>query len=117
MKRFLPALLGFVLLFAVSFRTPIVKSAPNTALTATMAQAAQPQPAAEAPRQITLEGFILKYGKDYILADFNDNDVAYKVANPDKASTFENKKVKVTGTLDYQTQTLTVDSIAIERWL
>ena len=58
----------------------------------------------------TFTGTIVKSAEHYILDD-TTNKVAYELDNPQKASVFLGKKVKVIGTLDAEKKLIHVDAI------
>lgn len=77
----------------------------STALPATpkMSQAAKPQ-------SKTFSGTILKNGDNFVLSD-TASKISYVLDDAEKASQFEGKKVKVTGTVDVASNTIHVESI------
>ena len=46
---------------------------------------------------------------------FKAGDKTLSITNPEKATAFEGKKVKVTGTADETAQTVTIDSVTAEQ--
>jgi uncharacterized protein YdeI (BOF family) len=55
-------------------------------------------------------GTIIKNGDSFVLSD-TASKLSYKLDDPAKASQFEGKKVKVTGTVDVGTNTIHVETI------
>ena len=55
-------------------------------------------------------GTIIKNGDSYVLSDAA-NKLAYVLDNAEKASPYEGKKVKVTGTVDVASNTIHVETI------
>ena len=74
----------------------------------------QPQPQASMGQQQSqsFAGKIVKSGSDYALQDEAAN-TTYKLDNADQAKQFVGKDVKVTGTLDPQTNTIHVERIEL----
>ncbi len=106
MKRFLSvvAVLVFTgLTFSLSAQTPATQSQDTSAQqpvnTQTQQQSAQ-----------SFEGKITKSGDKLVLKD-NATQVAYQLDDQDKAKQFEGKVVKVTATMDPNTNTLHVVDI------
>ena len=57
-----------------------------------------------------LTGTIIKDGDAFVLSDAA-NKLSYKLDDPQKASQYEGKKVKVTGTVDVARNTIHVETI------
>jgi hypothetical protein len=55
-------------------------------------------------------GTIIKSGDNFVLSDAA-NKLSYLLDDPEKASQFEGKKVKVTGTVDVASNTIHVETI------
>ena len=55
-------------------------------------------------------GTIIKSGEKFVLSDAA-NKLSYMLDDPEKASQFEGKKVKVTGTVDAASNTIHVETI------
>src|ERR1700737_2840201 len=98
MKRILVSLAGFVTLFSLM-------AAPVESTAATPTLQTQAQPEAE-----TFTGTIMKSGENFVLSD-SATKTGYTLDNPKKASVFEGKKVKVTGTLDMASNLIHVETI------
>ena len=99
MKRIILSLAGFVTLFGLM--APPVQS---TAL---------PMPRFQTPAQPeakTFTGTILKNGQNFVLSD-SATKSSYTLDNPEKASPYEGKRVKVTGTLDVVSNVIHVETI------
>jgi Protein of unknown function (DUF5818) len=62
------------------------------------------------PQLKMFSGTILKNGQNYILSD-SANKISYTLDDAQKASQYEGKKVKVTGTVDTATNTIHVETI------
>jgi uncharacterized protein YdeI (BOF family) len=62
------------------------------------------------PQSKMFSGTILKNGEKYILSD-SANKISYTLDDTQKASQYEGKKVKVTGTVDMATNTIHVETI------
>jgi uncharacterized protein YdeI (BOF family) len=58
----------------------------------------------------TFSGTIAKHGDNFILTDVA-NKISYMLDDAQKASQYEGKKVKVTGTVDVASNTIHVESI------
>ena len=58
----------------------------------------------------TFMGTIIKNGENFVLSD-SATKTGYTLDNPKKASAFEGKKVKVTGTLDKSSHLIHVETI------
>jgi hypothetical protein len=99
MKRIFLSLAGFATLFSL-MAVPVQSSAP-----ATHTLQAQAQPEVE-----TFTGTIIKNGENFVLSD-SATKTGYTLDNPKKASAFEGKKVKVTGTLDKSSHLIHVETI------
>jgi len=83
-------------------------AAPGIAATHALPLAAL-QGGQQAPAQ-TFTGTVMKAGDAFTLSD-SENRVTYRLDDAQKASQFEGKKVKVTGTLDAQSRTIRIQSI------
>ena len=68
------------------------------------------QPENQTSTQKTFTGKITKSGDKYVLTD-TSSKTSYQLDDQDKATSFVNKNVKVTGTLDAATGTIRVASI------
>jgi Protein of unknown function (DUF5818) len=62
------------------------------------------------PRTQTFTGTITKTGGDFVLSD-SANKISYTLDDAEKASRFEGKKVKVTGTVDMASNMIHVETI------
>jgi uncharacterized protein YdeI (BOF family) len=62
------------------------------------------------PRTKTFSGTIMKSGDNYMLND-TANKTSYMLDDAEKASQYEGKKVKVTGTVDTASNTIHVETI------
>jgi len=62
------------------------------------------------PQMKTFSGTIVKSGDNFVLSD-SANKISYMLDDAKKASQFEGKRVKVTGTMDVATNTIHVDTI------
>jgi Protein of unknown function (DUF5818) len=99
MKRIFLSLAGVVTLFGLM--APPVQS---TAL---------PMPTFQTPAQPEAKAFtgtILKNGQHFVLSD-SATKSSYTLDNPEKASPYEGKRVKVTGTLDVASNVIHVETI------
>ena len=99
MKRIFLSLAGFATLFSL-MAAPVQ----STVLAIPTLQA-QAQPEVE-----TFIGTITKNGENFVLSD-SATKTGYTLDNPKKASAFEGKKVKVTGTLDKSSHLIHVETI------
>src|ERR1700676_5354908 len=99
MKRIFVSLAGFVTLFSL-MAAPV-----QSAVAVTPTLQTQAQSAAE-----TFIGTIMKTGENFVLSD-SATKTGYTLDNPKKASVFEGKKVKVTGTLDMASNLIHVETI------
>jgi len=98
MKTFLLSVAA-VLWFAVA--------APKTVLAAVPPASTQQQ---SAPKTKIYSGTILKNGDGYVLSDAA-NKLSFILDDTEKASHYEGKKVKVTGTVDVASNTIHVETI------
>jgi hypothetical protein len=62
------------------------------------------------PQTKTFSGTIMKDGDNFVLAD-TANKTSYMLDDAQKASRYEGKKVKVTGTVDVASNTIHVEAI------
>ena len=62
------------------------------------------------PQSKTFSGTIMKNGDNYMLND-TANKTSYMLDDVEKASKYEGKKVKVTGTVDMASNTIHVETI------
>ena len=99
MRRIFLSLAGFATLFSLT-AAPIQSTVLSTPTLQT-----KPQPEAE-----TLMGTILKNGENFVLSD-SATKSKYALDNPKKASLYEGKTVKVTGTLDMGSNLIHVETI------
>ena len=99
MKRIFLSLAGFVTLFSL-MAPPVQSTVPATPTLQTQAQ----------PEVETFTGTIIKNGENFVLSD-SATKTGYTLDNPKKASAFEGKKVKITGTLDMASNLIHVESI------
>ena len=99
MKRIFLSLAGFATLFSL-MAAPVQSTVPATPKLQT-----QEQPEVE-----TFMGTIIKNGENFVLSD-SATKTGYTLDNPKKASAFEGKKVKVTGTLDKSSHLIHVETI------
>ena len=88
MKRIFLSVAGFVTLFGL-MAAPVQSTVPATPTLQTQAQS----------EVQTFMGTILKNGEKFVLSD-SATKTRYALDNTNKASVFEGKAVKVTGTLD-----------------
>src|SRR5882762_6207634 len=84
-------------------------------LTATpkIGRAVAPQPSVHHqsnPQSKTFSGTVMKEGVNFVLAD-TANKTSYMLDYAQKASRYEGKKVKVTGTVDMASNTIHVETI------
>jgi len=86
----------------------ILTAAPNVALAIPNQTSTQEQPKEKAK---TFTGTITKKGGDFFLND-SASKTTYMLDDAQKASQFEGKKVKVTGTVDMANNTIHVETIA-----
>ena len=100
MKKALLTSAGVLLLFTV---------APRVASTYSASVQHRAQPDREGKTK-TFSGTILKDGDRFILSD-KASKLSYVLDDAEKASRFEGKKVKVTGTVDVASNTIHVDEI------
>ena len=99
MKRIFLSLAGFATMFSLT-AAPVQSRVPSTPIVQT-----KPQPEAE-----TFTGKILKDGENFVLSD-SVTKTKYTLDNPKKASPYEGKAVKVTGTLDTSGHLIHVETI------
>ena len=99
MKRMFLSLAGFVTLFSLA-AAPVQ----STVLPIPTLQT-KPQPEAE-----TFMGTILREGGNFVLSD-SATKSRYMLDNPKKASLYEGKTVRVTGTLDTASNLIHVETI------
>jgi hypothetical protein len=62
------------------------------------------------PQSKTFSGTVMKEGDNFVLAD-TANKTSYMLDDAQKASQYEGKKVKVTGTVDTASNTIHVETI------
>ena len=98
MKRIILSVAGALLAFAV---------VPQFVLSATPRAAMQQKSQSEAK---TFTGTVMKNGDNFVLSDASSK-TSYTLDDARKASQFEGKKVKVTGTVDMATNILHVEAI------
>ena len=98
MKKLVVSLAGALLIF---FVIPGVASATSP-----------PAPMEQQSKQTTkiFSGTIVKNGDHFVLSDAA-NKLSYLLDDAEKASQYEGKKVKVTGTVDVASNTIHVESI------
>jgi len=96
-----------VVVFLLSVLTAVMGT-PGVAGVPTLPFAAS-QANQEAAAQ-TFTGTVMKSGDGFTLSD-SEHRVNYKLDDQQKASQFEGKKVKVTGTLDAQNSTIRIQKI------
>src|ERR1700676_354337 len=99
MKRIFLSLAGFATLFSL-MAAPVQSAVPATPTLQTQAQ----------PEVETFMSTIIKNGENFVLSD-SATKTGYTLDNPKKASAFEGKKVKVTGTLDKSSHLIHVETI------
>jgi len=99
MKNALLSIVGALLLFTV---------APRLASNYAARQYAQQQDTEQKAK--TFSGTVLKNGDKFILSD-RASKIEYILDDAEKASQFEGKKVKVTGTVDVASNTIHVSQI------
>jgi hypothetical protein len=98
MRLFL-SLAGFVVIPSL-ISVPVQATVPKTPTSETQAQ----------PEARTFTGIILKSGESFILSDPTTKS-RYMLDDQNKASRFEGKHVKVTGTIDVASNTIHVETI------
>jgi len=99
MKKFVLTVAGSLLIFS---------AAPKIAFAASTPTSAQQQPA---PQKMKIfSGTIIKNGDGYVLSDAA-NKLSFTLDDTEKASHYEGKKVKVTGTVDVASNTIHVETI------
>jgi len=117
-----PFLLGVLALAAVLFglqSTVVALQEPATPSSAQQPQTQQDQPAAppstmsQAAATETFTGKIAKAGGKFVLQD-NATKMTYSLDDQSQAKKFDGQNVKVTGTLDAQTNTIRVSAIEPE---
>ena len=99
MKRILISQVGFVTLFSL-MAPPVQSRVMAPYLFQTQAQ----------PEAKTFTGMILKSGESFVLSDSSTKS-RYMLDDQYKASRFEGKHVKVTGTVDVASNTIHVETI------
>src|ERR1700682_2405429 len=99
MKRIFLSLAGFATMFSLT-AAPV-----QSRMVSTLVLQTKPQPEAA-----TFMGTILKDGEDFVLSD-SVTKTKYTLDNPKKASPYEGKAVKVTGTLDTSGHLIHVETI------
>ena len=99
MKRIILSLAGFVMLFSLT-ASPV-----QSAVLSTPALQTKPQSDAE-----TFMGTVLRDRENFVLSD-SATKTRYTLDNPKKASPYEGKRVKVTGTLDLGNNLIHVETI------
>jgi Protein of unknown function (DUF5818) len=99
MKRLFLSLAGFVTLFGL-MAAPVQSRVLATAISQTQAQ----------PETETFMGTILKDGENYVLSDPATKS-RYILDDAKKATPYEGKSVKVTGTLDKASKVIHVQTI------
>jgi hypothetical protein len=99
MRRIFLSLAGFVTLFGLM--APPVQS---------MALAIPTLQTQARPEAKTFTGTILKNGQNFVLSD-SATKSSYTLDDPKKASPYEGKRVKVTGTLDMASNLIHVETI------
>jgi hypothetical protein len=98
MKKLILSVAGMMLVFTVA--------PPKVAATTSPVPAQQ-----ESPRKAKIfSGTILKSGEGYVLSDAA-NKLSYALDDAKKASQYEGKKVKVTGTVDVAANLIHVETI------
>jgi len=117
-----PFLFGVLALAAVLFglqSTVVALQEPATPSSAQQPQTQQDQPAAppstmsQAAATETFTGKIAKAGGKFVLQD-NATKMTYSLDDQSQAKKFDGQNVKVTGTLDAQTNTIRVSAIEPE---
>jgi hypothetical protein len=98
MKKVVLSVAGAVLIF-----TAIPKIASATSPSSSMQQETE-------QKTKIFSGTIIKSGDNFVLSDAA-NKLSYVLDDPGKASPYEGKKVKVTGTVDVARNTIHVESI------
>jgi uncharacterized protein YdeI (BOF family) len=100
MKKFVLTVAGSLLVFSAAPRIASATSHP------TSAQQQQPTP----QKTKIFSGTIIKNGDGYVLSDAA-NKLSFTLDDTEKASHYEGKKVKVTGTVDVANNTIHVETI------
>ena len=108
MRRIFISLAGFAILFAF-MAAPVQSTLPPTmvAMTTMTTPTLQSQPQPEAK---TFTGTILKSGDDFVLSETATKS-RYTLDNAEKASPYEGKTVKVTGTFDVASNLIHIETI------
>jgi len=101
MKKFVLTVAGSLLLFSTA---PLISSAASTPASAQQEEQPTPQ------KTKIFSGTIIKSGDGYVLSDAA-NKLSFTLDNTEKASHYEGKKVKVTGTVDVASNTIHVQTI------
>jgi hypothetical protein len=98
MKKIILSIAGVLLVF--------------TAVPKIVSATSPPTPLQQQSKQKTkvFSGTIIKNGDNFVLSDAA-NKLSYLLDDAEKASQFEGKKVKVTGTVDVASNTIHVESI------
>src|ERR1700680_4979927 len=99
MRRIFLSLAGFVTLFSLT-AIPVQSTVLST-------PTLQSKPPSEAQ---TFMGTVLRDGEKFVLSD-SPTKTRYTLDNPKKASSYEGKTVKVTGTLDSGSNLIHVETI------
>ena len=99
MKRMFLSLAGFITLFSLT------AARAQSAVLSTPTLQTKPQPESD-----SFMGTILKDGENFVLSD-SVSKTKYTLDNPKKASPYEGKTVKVTGTLDTSGHLIHVETI------
>lgn len=100
MKKFVLTVAGSLFIFSAA---PLIASATSLP---TSAQQQQPAP----QKTKVFSGTIIKNGDAYVLSDAA-NKLSFTLDDTEKASHYEGKKVKVTGTVDVASNTIHVETI------
>lgn len=109
MTRIFISLVGFAMLSAI-LAAPVQSTLPPTAV-AELAITATPAPQSQDQNEAkTFTGTILKSGDDFVLSETATKS-RYTLDNAEKASPFEGKTVKVTGTIDVASNLIHVETI------
>ena len=95
------------LLFSVAGALLVFTTVPQRASTASPPTLRQQEPAQKTK---IFSGTIIKNGDTFVLSDAA-NKLSYKLDDAEKASHYEGKKVKVTGTVDVASNTIHVETI------
>ena len=97
-------------LLSLSVMAPQLTGRPSPPLTQGQQQQGAPQ--ANTPHKQQFEGKILRANDRLILED-RANKVTYQLDDQQLAQLFEGKEVKVTGSLDSETNTIAISDIAL----